>query len=62
MPRIRPKRRAPKYKAYKQKLFEQAKKDHDFNRSLSLKKVREESFSFFSVQPEYFLGIKQPSP
>ena len=64
MPRIRPKRRTAKYHIYKKKLIAQAKKDHEFNRFLTLQKAREECtyFSFFSVQPEDFLGIRQSTP
>lgn len=59
MPRVRPRRkRTPLYNAYKKIMIEQAKKDHEFNRYLSIKKKREPPFSLFSVQPEYFLGIK----
>lgn len=58
MPRIKPKRRKPKYDVYKQKLIAQAKKDQEFNRNLTLQKSRE-SFSLFYIQPEEFLGIKR---
>lgn len=61
MPRIRPKNYSSKYNVRSRVLLAKAKKDHDFNMSLITQKIREEStsFSYFSIQPEYFLGIKQ---